>query len=307
MVNFLKKTNGPVTGRLVGGVGNQLFIYSAARKLAEINNAPLILDVSQIGVGGTNHGTLLNETNLFGEFKFLRKKFPKILLRIENKVNRLIEKYLKFNSFPRGIYFSEVLGFDKKVFALNSPIILSGYFQSWRYVEDILPKIQEEIVLKNYSNWFIGLRTIVNEEKPIVIHVRRGDYTNLADDFGILGLEYYEKALAQIEETNLDKKVPIWVFSDDINKARSLLSNVSQRKIVFIDPPANCSALESLLLMTYGGAHVIANSTFSWWSARLSKTTQIVVAPNTWFRYREDPIDLLPPEWKLVDSHWDVG
>ena len=74
MVNFLKKTNGPVTGRLVGGVGNQLFIYSAARKLAEINKSPLILDASQIGVGGTNHGTLLSETNHLGEFKYLRKK-----------------------------------------------------------------------------------------------------------------------------------------------------------------------------------------------------------------------------------------
>ena len=220
---------------------------------------------------------------------------------------RLIKKIFKLNSFPRGIYVSQVLGFDKNVLALNSPITLSGYFQSWRYVEGILPKIQEEIVLKSYSNWFIRLRKIMNDEKPIVIHVRRGDYMNLADDFGILGLEYYKKALVQIEQINLDKKIPIWVFSDDINKARNLLSNVSQRKIVFIEPPANCSALESLLLMTYGGAHVIANSTFSWWSARLSETTQMVVAPNTWFRYREDPIDLLPPEWKLADSHWDVG
>jgi hypothetical protein len=307
MTNSLKKTNGSVTGRLVGGVGNQLFIYSAARQLAEVNKSTLILDVSQIGVGGTNHGTLLSETNLSGEFKFIKNRLPKILLRVENKTKRLMKKRFKFDFFLRGTYVSEVLGFDGKVLTLNPPITLSGYFQSWRYSEEILPIIKEEIGLKHYSNWFLQMRAIMKEERPIVIHVRRGDYVNLADDFGILGLEYYENALARIEEEDLDKKFSIWVFSDDVQKARNLLSNVSQRKIVFVDPPDNISVLESLLLMTGGSAHVIANSTFSWWAARLSETTQIVVAPKTWFRNREDPIDLLPPDWKLADSHWDVG
>jgi hypothetical protein len=33
-----------ITVRIVGGIGNQLFCYAAARRLAIVNNAELIID-----------------------------------------------------------------------------------------------------------------------------------------------------------------------------------------------------------------------------------------------------------------------
>jgi hypothetical protein len=307
MSNSSRNSACPVTAQLVGGIGNQLFIYSAARQLAEINSSPLILDESQIGVGGTNHGSLLSETNLKGEFKVIKKRSPKFVLRIQNYLKRLITSKLEGNFFSRNTYNSQILGYDPNVLNLVPPVTLIGYFQSWRYAENILPKIRSEIELKDLSSWFTEIRERIKVEKPIVVHVRRGDYMSLADDFGILGARYYERALRLVDEHFSDKKVPIWVFSDDVQKAKKLLLDLGNYEITFIDPPANASALESMLLMSYGSAHIIANSTFSWWSAHMSQTTEIVVAPSKWFRNREDPADLLPPEWRLADSHWDVG
>ena len=44
--------------------------------------------------------------------------------------------------------------------------------------------------------------------------------------------------------------------------------------------------------------HVIANSSFSWWSAWLSShPDKIVVAPQAWFLANQGTVDLLPPEW----------
>jgi hypothetical protein len=56
--------------------------------------------------------------------------------------------------------------------------------------------------------------------------------------------------------------------------------------------------------MQFGGAHIIANSTFSWWGAYLSRSTKIVIAPGSWFKDLEEPLDLIPPEWKRIKNDW---
>ncbi len=301
------KANNYVSANLVGGLGNQLFIYSAARNLAQLRKAELRLDTSQIGVGGTNHGSNLSETGLAGYFIKKRIKIPKNLMRLKMRVLRLVGFFQLPKWFNKKEYFSTVLGFDPKIYDLNLPVILNGYFQSWRYVDPIIIEINEELVLKNYSKWFTKTQAKMRESLPVVLHVRRGDYLNLIEDFGILGLSYYETALKLVDQRMGKSTEPIWVFSDDISRARELLSSIDNRKFHFVDPPKNVHALESLILMKNARAHIIANSTFSWWAAKLSETSMIVVAPRKWFRKHDEPNDLIPLHWERVDSQWDVG
>ena len=63
-------------------------------------------------------------------------------------------------------------------------------------------------------------------------------------------------------------------------------------------------APEVLLLMSIGAAHIIANSSFSWWSARLSRFTTAVIAPDPWFRNRATPEELLPLDWNIQKAQW---
>ena len=39
--------------KLIGGIGNQLFQYAAARRLAHVNNTQLLLDLSWFEESGT--------------------------------------------------------------------------------------------------------------------------------------------------------------------------------------------------------------------------------------------------------------
>ena len=88
-----------------------------------------------------------------------------------------------------------------------------------------------------------------------------------------LGLDYYEEALSHFDE---DRNVVI--FSDDPEwcKEQSLFESdrflVAEGNINYVD----------LCLMSLCKAHIIANSSFSWWGAWLAKSEK-VIAPSKWF------------------------
>ena len=71
-----------------------------------------------------------------------------------------------------------------------------------------------------------------------------------------------------------------------------------------IIPPENVSDAEILILMSHASRVVIANSTFSWWAARINAENKTVIAPSTWFRGMLAPKDLMPPEWTTIPSQW---
>ena len=296
-----------VTGKLIGGIGNQLFIYSAARHLAESTQAKLYLDCSDIGLGGTNHGSRLGDTKLFGAFINNEIKTRHLFKKHQKKIARKILSFLAFHEIIQDHYFSKCVGFDSFVLKLTPPVTLHGYFQSWKYVEPLISSIRLELTLDNYSDWFLENYAIMSKELPIIVHVRRGDYVPLVEEFGLLGLEYYIEAIRIVDEVLPNRNIPVWVFSDDVQEAQKLLSNFSDRRIHFVQPPVGTSAFESMLLMKIGSAHVIANSTFSWWAAMLSEETSLVVAPKEWYREIDEPEYLLPTEWKRANSHWEAS
>lgn len=51
-----------------------------------------------------------------------------------------------------------------------------------------------------------------------------------------------------------------------------------------------------MFLMTKTKANIIANSTFSYWSAFLSNKKKLVVFPSKW-RHSEGELDIFPKSW----------
>ena len=63
-------------------------------------------------------------------------------------------------------------------------------------------------------------KSISFEEEPLIVHIRLSDYLT-ETKFGILPLEYYDKALNIMFTQYRFKK--IWVFSDEIEKAKEFI------------------------------------------------------------------------------------
>lgn len=282
----------------MGGIGNQLFCYFAGYHLSQKTKSDLEIDTTSIKTHETSSQSTIEELGLSGNFVFCsRNGLNRNLFRILRSLNIFIPGLYKITNY----YSNTEVGFDAKLDLLRIPVTIDGYFQSYKYVNPYIDQIRP-LRLQKKSQWLSDRENELSGINFLAIHVRRGDYSNLTDTFGLLSLQYYLDGIRLARE--LECHGPIVVFSDEINVAREMLSESIGENVYWIEPPLSSPPIESMYLMSLARCTIIANSTFSWWAATLSKSDSIVFAPSKWFRNKQDPIDLLPPHWKIINSSW---
>jgi hypothetical protein len=151
----------------------------------------------------------------------------------------------------------------------------------------------------NGSDIFESMRQRIIQENPIIIHIRRGDYA-FEPDFGVLSSAYYRDGLNFLKSKGAEGRV--WAFTDDHVWAAEILqsSGLINLDIEIVDDSGLLTG-EVFELMRFGSAYVIANSSFSWWAAYLSKIEgALVVAPDPWFIGLPEPAELIPPIWHRI-------
>lgn len=263
---------------LTGGIGNQLFQYSAGRYLSYIKNTGLSLNLSG----------------------FESYKLHKYSLQHFNIQACAITQ----NDFNPDIftYEEKSFTFDKHFEDVSSEVLLKGYWQSEKYFSAIEDIIRSDLQLNLPLS---GLNRVLADEilsaMSVSIHIRRGDYNSNINTFnyhGICDLDYYERAI-QIIGSNI-RQPHFFVFSDDPEWATENLK--TGFKTTFITHNDADTNFEDLRLMSLCKHHIIANSTFSWWGAWLNnKRTKIVIAPKKWFNNAgSDTTDLIPDQWMSV-------
>ena len=157
---------------------------------------------------------------------------------------------------------------------------LSGYWQDERYFLGIRGELLGRFIPRPLAGDALGLAGEIGEEggRAVALSVRRGgDYR----ERGImLPMEYYQRACALVAGKVRDPR--FFVFSDDPGWCRDNLQ-LPYRSSVVDRPDAEAGRHEDLWLMSLCHHAVLANSTFSWWGAWLSRTPGTVVAPEGWF------------------------
>lgn len=111
------------------------------------------------------------------------------------------------------------------------------------------------------------------------------------------------RAIEQINSLS-DAPSPVWIFSDSPNEIKESMPNLMKFGPKIIASPNDVSDAETLILMSHASRIVIANSTFSWWAARVNGSNKTVIAPEKWFRGLPDPEFLIPNNWIKVKSYW---
>jgi len=91
------------------------------------------------------------------------------------------------------------------------------------------------------------------------------------------------------------------VFSDEPTIAESVMQEVSVipvDKIVYPDVDYGLS----MAMMSRCNHHIIANSSFSWWGAWLSRNNGVVIAPKNWFGPKgpSDWQDIYCEQWRIL-------
>jgi hypothetical protein len=280
-----------IIARLQGGLGNQLFQYAAAKALATRLNRSFKLDaitslkgdkLRQIALHQLEAGFELATKSEIRKFVF----FPTLYRH----------KPALFSKIGRRIYRERSFSFDQKFLRLRNPIFLDGFWQSPRYFEDIESIIRDDFQVRpELIKKVVQKGNELSAAPSIAVHVRRGDFLNpkIAAYHGVLEPGYYEKAIELVKQ-----KIPnatVHFFSDDIEWVKENIPAAASTE--FVSSP-NRSAIEDFYLMTRCQHHIIANSSFSWWTAWLNdKPGKIVVAPKSWFAVDLDTKDLIPRDW----------
>lgn len=294
------------TFQLVGGLGNQLFGYFAGKYYSLQTDSNVRFDTSQFGKGFSEHSSKITSFALpdnFSDYESNRR--AAYWLRLA--ANRLL-KYAKIaperTQRLMRIYDSSTDGYDSGLAAVPSGYLVRGYFQTYKYSSEVLAALGSVISLQNPSSWFLKNASLADRTKPIMVHVRRGDYSRLQQEFGLLAVDYFLQGCQIVRERLADPDREVWIFSDELDAVRNEFSKAGiGLNVRWIEVPKGLDDAESLLLMSRGSGNVISNSTFSWWSAILNPES-IVVAPEKWFRGKPDPQDLVPPHWVMLPSIW---
>ena len=285
--------------RLDGGLGNQLFQISAGFAYAKDKNMSIIFYIPSSGRTDFSHQF---DSSLFDVSSISNsRKFPFNFDPLTKALNRVLRSLPRLQQLLR-IHAPIEIGFDPELLRNPKWRTLIGYFQSYKYLELARPSLQDFLKVVEPSSWYNHEKESLSHSEKISLHVRRGDFVTLREVHGILGKSYYQQAIDLAR-----RKFPsaeILVFSDDSEKAKVLLAGLDDN-IRFTDPPKASAPGESLALMWECSAHIIANSTFSWWGAAMAMKSEFVVAPKQWMRNGVEIRDLIPPTWIQIDSDWE--
>jgi len=261
--------------KLQGGLGNQLFQYSAGLSLSMRLKTQLKVDV----------GFFENQSLRYFE---LGKIFdPQIASKKE------VEAFYKKGLFanlesiiqPKHVFEERGPGFDKRFLKLDGNIFLIGYFQDLRYFEDIANMVKADLDFKPKLNSEAKRALqMISEPESVSVHIRRGDYvTNpvAKSVLGTLPISFYKNAF-DLMHTKL-KNPKFFLFTDDVDWVST--NSMYRSQIIKIIDFKNRSDLMDLWLMTKCKHNIIANSSFSWWGAWLnSNESKIVIAPKRWYK-----------------------
>lgn len=169
-------------------------------------------------------------------------------------------------------------------------IYFTGYWQDKKFFKDLDFNLTFRVNVLNEKNRDIV--KVIKGTNSVSIHIRRGDYLKEASKYGnICTLEYYNKAIEIIRRKV--EEPTFFIFSDDIDWARK---NFHLEKVFFVDWNCGTDSYLDMYLMSLCQSHIIANSSFSFWGAYLSKINKITICPKKWYNDEVSP-DIAPDEW----------
>ena len=269
-----------------GGLGNQLFEYLFYRHLARRYPSTTIY-------GYYSHGRLKYHNGLEIQRWFDVELPPSSFLT--DCISVLMRVLIKLRLAHAS---NEATYTDGK-----NGLFFEGFWQGFRFQEatDVAALRFRRGIPLSAAN-----RTIINrmngDEHSVAIHVRRGDYLEgiHASFLGnVCAPDYYERALGALRRQLGEAAWRLYVFSDDADWCRKTFGHWPQT--TFVDWNTGADSFYDLYLMAHCRHHVIANSTFSYWGARMAVRKGVTIYPRMWFRGYPSP-DIFPHDWIAIGS-----
>ena len=269
-----------IIARIKGGLGNQLFCYAAARRLALVNKTELILD----DVTGFSRDCKYQRQYLLDHFHIpVRKATPRERLEPFERYRRGVLKWCsRRKPFALRCYLEqEGKNFDERLLTLkvNNSLYLDGLWQSDGYFKDVERTIRKDLqIIPPGDTLNLSMAKEIRHSQAVALHIRWFDSPG-NDTMHNASVSYYLRAISFMEHK---LNAPhYFIFSDDPEAARAKLALPEDRVTFVSHNQGDKKAYADLWLMTQCRYFITANSTFSWWGAWLcAGGKKIVVCPG---------------------------
>jgi len=263
-----------VVVRLKGGLGNQLFCYAAARRLAWVNDAELVLDA----VTGFKSDRQYQRTYALGGFRIpARLATSSEQMEPLGRLRRLISrKFSERKPLAHRRYIQQVgVDFDPGIVKLRlqeGTTYFDAFGQSEWYFADIRELLMQDFVMsapRDQPNLEIAKQ--IDASQSVALHMRwfdAGDATHSSN----MSLAYYAQGIPQLL-TRIGR-AHFFIFSDKPEQAAALLAPMMQGQsytVVRHNVGSGSNAEADFWLMRQCRHFIIGNSTFAWWAAWLGE------------------------------------
>lgn len=288
----------------VGGIGNQLFSFAFSKFLASLNMVPVHINETFISLGSNysrepklQYITTINQDfsvqssqlklpNFLTKQHFFRKLIwhgSSIALNINNDNNLINGKYKK-----------------------SKEMRFRGYFQEWTYAEALganaLIDFSKEDSKSRLLELFLKKN---NQENPVMMHIRLGDFLRNMSSYKILPEDYYLNALDLLQA---ESRNPVWIFCEKKSELVSVYKKLAKRADVIVDTSHELKDYEVFETLSKARQLVTANSTFSLWAGWISSKNGSRVVSfrkvdskldisnfEKWYRFNPDTKSFIAP------------
>lgn len=294
--------------QVAGGLGNQLQQYALYQKFLTLG-IDARLDISWFTQKDRQDKVLAKrelELDFFDNLEYEKCTEEEKQQLIGN--GSLVDK-IKGRLFPeKKKVFSEWDMYHPEIFDFRDKY-LCGYWACEKYYGDIEELLRKKIqfpIKDKKEN--LQLAEKMQAGQSVSIHIRRGDYLDAKNQemFGnICTEEYYAGAIREMKQIYPDAH--FYVFSDDIEYAREKYVG---EEYCIVDINSGRDSFYDIWLMSRCKHNICANSTFSFWGARLNENPEkILIRP--WIHKNSQKFDAekmhdLWRGWVLLDSEGRV-
>lgn len=289
--------------RVAGGLGNQLFQYSFYLFLVK-NGSKSKLDLSLFELYNFHFGYEIDKVfnidssdSVFNSKNLPLKLQYSLIFKFSYHISKLImvitDKQPLMSPIILEYYINEK---NDNLYKLKNKYFIGNWFNHNSLIQNrsnLLDTFKFKISEGELSDENNQILAKVRKKTTISLHIRGGDYDLLAR----LPKEYYFKAIYYIKKkTEINKIV---VFTDDIDWSLALL-NIEG--LEFVNHNIGSNSHLDMYLMSKAKNLIIANSTFSYWSAYLNKNADIIISPKFWFSQQEKSKKKYYPTPKALNS-----
>lgn len=282
---------------ILGGLGNQMFQYAFYTALKQkFPDETVLVDLHCFNGYHKHRGFELD--------KVFNISFQQASLR---QITRIAYPYPNYQSWRIGSRLLPVrktmlkekpnFSFEPTALTRTMDTYYDGYWQHEEYFNDIRPEILKLFIfphIEDVRNKHIA--DLIASTNSCSVHIRRGDYLKDPLRKGTTGDDFVLKAIAEMK---IRKQPEQWfVFSDDIDWCRQHLSHVlNDSRTHYIDWNTGVNSIRDMHLMSLCQHNIIANSSFSWWSAWLNQhADKCVIGPANWMN--------VPNVASPIPQHW---